>query len=62
MDTQEFATLWDRHKKTFQQQHPQLTDEDLAYTIDQDGELLKRLEKKSGKTEQEIHDWLHIMG
>ncbi len=62
MDSNEFKAAWERHKEAFRLQHPQVSIEDLAYEIGKEGELLERLKAKSGKTEEEIRDWLSILG
>lgn len=57
-----FGPAWEKHKATLQQQHPHLTDEDLAYKVGQEEELLERLQAKLGKTKKEIRNWLSLMG
>ena len=62
MDSNEFNAAWEKHRTAFKQQHPQVSDEDLAYDIGKEGELLERLQSKAGKTKEEIRDWLRVMG
>lgn len=62
MDDNKIADNWDEHKKKLQETYPQLTDEELMLEIGKEKELLERLQKKLGKTKQEIYKWLHIMG
>ncbi len=62
MDQNQFKTLWEQRKDAFRTENPDLTDDDMFYELGKEQELLERLEKKTGKTHQEITDWLHIMG
>jgi hypothetical protein len=62
MDTTNFNYNWPGYKKKLQEEYPDLTDEDLAYEIGKEGELLKRLQEKLNKTDKEITNWLHLMG
>lgn len=36
--------------------------EDLYHWVDDEENLLKKLQEKLGKTKQKIRNWLHIMG
>ncbi|MCD6062642.1 MAG: ral stress protein CsbD [Flavipsychrobacter sp.] len=58
----DFLTEWEQAKLKLKSQYPHLTDEDLMYQIGKEEELLQRLEDKTGKTRDEITNWLHIMG
>jgi uncharacterized protein YjbJ (UPF0337 family) len=49
---------WNTVKGKIKQEHAQLTDNDLQYEEGQDDELLGRLQKKLGKTKQDIKDWI----
>ena len=49
---------WNTLKGKIKQEHAQLTDNDLEYEEGQDDELLGRLQKKLGKTKQDIKDWI----
>ena len=62
MELPSFAENWPELKKKLQEQYPHLTDEDLAYEIGQEGELLKRIQARLGQTDKEITNWLHLMG
>ena len=62
MEQTDFSTDWEATSARLLKEYPQLTGEDLAYEIGKEGELLKRLEEKTGKTEKDIKDWLRIMG
>jgi uncharacterized protein YjbJ (UPF0337 family) len=45
---------WNETKGKLKQKYSELTDNDLAYTEGQEDELLGRLQKKLGKTKDEI--------
>ena len=62
MERPSFAENWPELKKKLQEQYPHLTDEDLAYEIGKEGELLKRIQARLGQTDKEITNWLHLMG
>lgn len=58
----DLAQNWESWRNQIKQEYPDLTDEDLLYEIEKEEELLTRLETKTGKTKEEIYDWLHLMG
>lgn len=58
----DLAQNWENWRNQIKLQYPDLTDEDLLYEIEKEEELLTRLEAKTGKTKEEIYDWLHLMG
>lgn len=45
---------WDELKGKLKQQYAKLTDDDLLFVEGKENELLGRLEKKLGKTQEEI--------
>ncbi len=45
---------WNVMKGKVKQQYGELTDDDLAYTEGQEDELLGRIQKKTGKTKEEV--------
>jgi uncharacterized protein YjbJ (UPF0337 family) len=49
---------WNELKGKAKQQYADLTDDDLLYEDGKDDELLGRLQKKMGKTKQEVKDWI----
>lgn len=49
-------------RELIKKEHPHIEEHDLEYEIGREVELLERLQKKTGKTRQEIYKWLHIMG
>lgn len=56
MDKLEFKGNWNVVKGKLKQKYGDLTDDDLAYAEGKEDELLGRLEKKTGKTRQELID------
>jgi hypothetical protein len=62
MDYTEFNKRWPEVKERIKKEQPDIPDEDLVYEIGQEVALVKRLQKRTGKTENEIFEWLHIMG
>jgi uncharacterized protein YjbJ (UPF0337 family) len=49
---------WNDTKGKIKKQYAQLTEDDLLYEERIDDQLLGRLQKKLGKTKQEIKDWI----
>jgi|GEM_PF-908592 len=49
---------WSELKTKLNQKYPNLTDEDLAYSAGKEDELLARLTKKLGKTQEEINNMI----
>ena len=62
MDKLELKGNWHELKGKVKQAHGDLTDDDLKYEDGQDEELLGRLQKKLGKTRDEVVDWLKSLG
>ena len=52
---------WNELKGKVKQQYADLTDDDLLYTEGQEDELLGKLQTKTGKTKDEVEDWLDKM-
>lgn len=52
---------WNELKGKVKQQYADLTDDDLLYSEGKEDELLGRLQKKSGKTKEEVEDWLDTL-
>ncbi len=50
---------WNEVKGKVKQQYADLTDDDLLYAEGKEDELLGRLQKKTGKTKEEVEDWLN---
>ncbi|HTB51825.1 MAG TPA: CsbD family protein [Ferruginibacter sp.] len=52
---------WNETKGKIKKQYAQLTDDDLLYEEGDDDQLLGRLQKKIGKTKQEVKDWIESL-
>ncbi|HTC00938.1 MAG TPA: CsbD family protein [Ferruginibacter sp.] len=52
---------WNDTKGKIKKQYAQLTDNDLLYEEGDDDQLLGRLQKKIGKTKQEVKDWIESL-
>ncbi|GGM84923.1 hypothetical protein GCM10010967_16050 [Dyadobacter beijingensis] len=59
--TQQVKGNWNEIKGKFKQQYADLTDDDLLYEEGKEDELLGKIQKKIGKTreevEQEVNSW-----
>lgn len=49
---------WNVVKGKLKQEYADLTDDDLAYQEGQEDEMLGKIQKKTGKTKQEVKDWI----
>ncbi|MEO6315004.1 MAG: CsbD family protein [Chitinophagaceae bacterium] len=49
---------WNDVKGKAKQQYADLTDDDLLYEDGKDDELVGRIQKKVGKTKDEVIDWI----
>ena len=49
---------WNELKGKAKQQYADLTDDDLLYEDGKDDELLGRLQRKLGKTKEEVKNWI----
>ena len=49
---------WNVIKGQLKQQYGDLTDDDLTYTEGQEDELLGRIQKKTGKTKDQLKDFI----
>lgn len=49
---------WNEVKGKIKQEYGDLTDDDLTYEDGKDDELLGRLQKKVGKTKEELKAWI----
>ncbi|MCI0919837.1 CsbD family protein [Sphingobacterium rhinopitheci] len=58
MNNLKWTGRWNELKGKVKQQYADLTDDDLLYSEGKEDELLGRLQKKSGKTKEQIEDWL----
>lgn len=50
---------WNEIKGKVKQAYGNLTDDDLTYAEGQEEELLGKLQKETGKTKEEVENWLN---
>jgi len=62
MDKLEIKGKWNQIKGKVKQAYGDLTDDDLTYEEGKDDELLGRLQKKTGKSRDEVVRWLRSLG
>jgi uncharacterized protein YjbJ (UPF0337 family) len=53
---------WNQIKGKIKQEYAELTDDDLVYEEGKEDELMGRLQKKMGKTKQEVKDFIDKIG
>lgn len=58
MDTLDLKGRWNVLKGKVKQQYADWTDDDLLYVEGKEDELYGRLQKKTGKTREEVQSWL----
>lgn len=58
MNKLQFKGSWNEVKGKLKQKYAQLTDDDLAYTEGKDDELIGKLQKKLGKSAEEVRQIL----
>jgi uncharacterized protein YjbJ (UPF0337 family) len=56
-----FKGNWNELKGKVKQKYADLTDDDLMYEEGKEEELLGRLQKKTGKTKQELKSWIDTL-
>lgn len=56
-----FKGNWNELKGKVKQKYANLTDNDLLYEEGKEDELLGRLQKKTGKTKQELKNWIDTL-
>jgi uncharacterized protein YjbJ (UPF0337 family) len=61
MDKLELKGNWNVLKGKVKQTYADLTDNDLKYEEGKEDELYGRLQKKTGKTREEVIDWLNSL-
>ena len=62
MDKLELKGNWNQLKGRAKQAHGDLTDDDLRYEEGKEDELYGSLQKKLGKTKDEVISWLRSLG
>jgi len=58
MNKLQFKGSWNEIKGNLKQKYAQLTDDDLTYTEGKDDELIGKLQKKLGKSAEEVRQML----
>lgn len=58
MDKLELKGTWNELKGKVKQAYADLTEEDLKYEEGKDDELYGKLQQKTGKTREQVIDWL----
>ncbi len=58
MDSLDLKGRWNILKGKVKQQYADWTDDDLLYVEGKEDELYGRLQKKTGKTREEVQSWL----
>ena len=56
-----FNGSWNEVKGKMKQQYANLTDDDLLYQEGKEDELLGRLQKKIGKSKDELKSWIESL-
>jgi uncharacterized protein YjbJ (UPF0337 family) len=52
---------WNELKGKMKQQYAELTDDDLVYEEGKDDELIGRIQKKIGKTKDQVIEWIQSL-
>jgi uncharacterized protein YjbJ (UPF0337 family) len=61
MDKLELKGKWNEMKGKVKQAYAEMTDDDLKYEEGKVDELYGRLQQKTGKTREEVIDWLRTL-
>ncbi len=61
MDKLELKGKWNELKGKAKQAYADLTDDDLRYEEGREDELYGRIQTKTGKTRQQVIDWLRSL-
>lgn len=59
MDRLEIKGKWNQIKGKLKQNYGELTDDDLRYEEGKEDELIGRIQQRTGKTRQEIIDYIN---
>ena len=62
MDKLELKGNWNEWKGKLKQSYANLTDDDLRYQEGKDDEMWGRIQKKTGKTKDDLIRWLRGLG
>jgi uncharacterized protein YjbJ (UPF0337 family) len=58
MDSLRIKGIWDEWKGKLKEKYANLTDNDLMYEEGKDDQFWGRIEQKTGKTKDDIENWL----
>lgn len=61
MSNLRFSGTWNEIKGKAKQKYAELTEDDLLYEEGKEDEMLGKLQKKLGKTRDEVVDWLNSL-
>ena len=61
MDKLEVKGNWNELKGKIKQAYGDVTDDDLTYAEGQEDEALGKLQKKTGKSREELVDWINSL-
>ncbi|MRX48276.1 CsbD family protein [Pedobacter puniceum] len=61
MDKLELKGKWNEIKGKVKQAYADLTDDDLTYQEGQEDEMLGKIQSKTGKTRDEVINWLRSL-
>lgn len=61
MENLKWKGHWNEIKGKVKQKYADLTDNDLMYSEGKEDELLGKLQKKTGKTRDEVNTWLNSL-
>lgn len=56
--TDQIKGNWNELKGKIKQEYADVTEDDLTYAEGKEDEMLGRLQKKIGKSKQEVKDWI----
>jgi uncharacterized protein YjbJ (UPF0337 family) len=62
MDELELRGRWNELKGKAKQAHGDLTDDDMRWEEGKDEEFFGRMQRKLGKTKDEVVDWIRSLG
>jgi len=61
MDKMEIKGKWNEWKGKLKQEYAELSDDDLTYEEGKDDEFVGRVQKKIGKTKDEVVKWIESL-
>lgn len=61
MSEKKWKGRWNEIKGKAKQSYGDLTDDDLTYVEGKEDEMLGKIQKKTGKTKEEVNEWLNSL-